>query len=121
MDNPGDRKVIGNNMPRYLYGINLGASYGGFDLNIFLQGTGKRDAWIANTLNMPLYADFKFVPLYDDLSNYWKPADLAAGDYTCSNPNAEFHVFMEIMETKALTIVNRTNFCQMLLIYVLKM
>lgn len=90
VDNPGDRKVIGNNMPRYLYGINLGASYGGFDLNIFLQGTGKRDAWIANTLNMPLYADFKFVPLYDDLSNYWKPADLAAGDYTCSNPNAEF-------------------------------
>ena len=63
VDNPGDRKVIGNNMPRYLYGINLGASYGGFDLNIFLQGTGKRDAWIANTLNMPLYADFKFVRL----------------------------------------------------------
>lgn len=90
VDNPGDRKIIGNNMPRYLYGITLGGSYGGFDLNIFLQGTGKRDAWIANTLIFPLYSDYKFIPLYEGLDNYWKPADLAAGDYTCSNPNAEF-------------------------------
>ena len=42
-DNPGDRKVIGNTTPRYQYGINLGANYAGFDLNVILQGTGKRD------------------------------------------------------------------------------
>ena len=88
--NPGDRKVIGNNTPRYLYGLNLGFNYKGFDLNVFMQGTGKRDTWIANTLTMPLYSDFKFIPLYEGLGNYWKPVDAAAGDYTNANPNAEF-------------------------------
>lgn len=90
LSNPGDRKVIGNNMPRYLYGINLGVNYQGFDLNVFMQGTGKRDAWIANTLTFPMYSDFKFIPLYEGLSNYWQPRDMANGDYTPVNPNAEF-------------------------------
>jgi len=90
VSNPGDRKVIGNRTPRYLYGINLGANYKGFDLNVFMQGTGKRDAWIANTLTFPMYSDFKFIPLYKDLGNYWQPVDAANGDYTAANPNAEF-------------------------------
>ncbi len=90
LENPGDRKILGNRNPRYLYGINLGVGYKGFDLSVFLQGTGKRDAWIANTLTFPLYTDYKFVPLYEGLTNYWKPVDAANGDYTCANPNAEF-------------------------------
>ena len=90
VSNPGDRKVIGNTTPRYLYGINLGLNYKGFDLNVFMQGTGKRDAWIANTLTFPLYSDFKFIPLYEGLGNYWKPVDAAAGDYTCANPDAKY-------------------------------
>lgn len=90
LTNPGDRKVIGNNTPRYLYGINLGVNYQGFDLNVFMQGTGKRDAWIANTLTFPMYSDFKFIPLYKDLGNYWQPVDAANGDYTPVNANAEF-------------------------------
>lgn len=90
LTNPGDRKVIGNETPRYLYGINLGVNYKGFDLNIFMQGTGKRDAWLANTLVFPMYSDFKFIPLYKGLGNYWKPVDAANGDYTAANPDAEF-------------------------------
>ena len=90
VDNPGDRKVIGNSKPRYLYGINLGVNFKGFNLNVFMQGTGKRDAWIANTLTFPLYNDYKFIPLYKGLSNYWKPVDAANGDYTCANPGAQY-------------------------------
>lgn len=90
VSNPGDRKVIGNETPRYLYGINLGADYKGFDLSVFIQGTGKRDKWIANTLTFPLYSDFKFVPLYKGLGDYWQPRDAANGDYTAVNPNAAF-------------------------------
>lgn len=90
LNNPGDRKVIGNTTPRYLYGINLGVSYQGFDLNVFMQGTGKRDAWLANTLTFPMYADFKFIPLYKGLGNYWKPVNAAEGNYAVANPNAEF-------------------------------
>lgn len=88
--NPGDRIKIGNTLPRYLYGITLGLNYAGFDLNVFMEGTGKRDAWIANELSFPLYYDFKFLPLYEGLSNYWKPVDAANGDFTCANPDAEF-------------------------------
>ena len=90
VENPGDRKIIGNSTPRYLYGITLGVDYAGFDLHVFLQGTAKRDAWLANTLTFPLYSDFKFIPLYEGLNNYWRPVDAEAGDYTCANPNAEY-------------------------------
>lgn len=41
LDNPGDQKVIGNSLPKYLYGITLGANYKGFDLNIMMQGTAS--------------------------------------------------------------------------------
>ena len=91
LDNPGDRKIIGNSRPRYVFGLNLGGSFAGFDLNVFLQGTGKRDAWISNSLTVPLSPvtnDVKFVPLYEGLDNYWKPVDAANGDYTAANPDA---------------------------------
>ena len=81
LNNPGDRKVIGNETPRYLYGINLGLNYKGFDLSAFLQGTGKRDKWIANTLTFPLYSDFKFIPLYKGLGDYWMVSAVAKKDF----------------------------------------
>jgi TonB-linked SusC/RagA family outer membrane protein len=43
VDNPGDRQIIGNSMPRYTYGINLDFSMANLSLNLFLQGVGKRD------------------------------------------------------------------------------
>ena len=42
----GDRKIIGNNTPRYNFNINLGGSWKGFDLRLFFQGTMKRDIWL---------------------------------------------------------------------------
>ena len=33
-----DRTILGSQIPKYTYGANLGASYGGFDLSILLQG-----------------------------------------------------------------------------------
>jgi TonB-linked SusC/RagA family outer membrane protein len=44
-DDPGDRKVIGNDTPRYLYSINGGVDYKGFDFSMFWQGVGKREIW----------------------------------------------------------------------------
>lgn len=46
LTDPGDMKIIGNSTPRYEYGISLDASWKGFDLNLFFQGTGKRDLWL---------------------------------------------------------------------------
>ncbi|WP_245576511.1 SusC/RagA family TonB-linked outer membrane protein [Flexithrix dorotheae] len=40
---PGDRKIIGNNSPRYTLGLNAGATYKSFSLSVFFQGVAKRD------------------------------------------------------------------------------
>ena len=43
VDDPGDRRIIGNSQPRYHYGVNLGFSWYGFDVAVFLQGVGRAD------------------------------------------------------------------------------
>ena len=42
----GDLKVIGNSTPRYLFGLDLNASWKGFDVRAFFQGVMKRDYWM---------------------------------------------------------------------------
>ena len=43
LEDPGDRKLIGNSSPRYTYGINIDLEWRNFTLSIFGQGVGKRD------------------------------------------------------------------------------
>ncbi|MDN5217438.1 TonB-dependent receptor [Fulvivirgaceae bacterium BMA12] len=40
-----DRTVIGNQIPKYLFGANFGFGYGNFDLSIILQGVFDVDTW----------------------------------------------------------------------------
>ncbi len=43
VDDPGDRKIIGNTSPRYTYGVNLNVDWKNLSLSMFIQGVGKRD------------------------------------------------------------------------------
>ena len=43
VDDPGDRKIIGNHTPRFRFGINLGLEWKGLDFSMFWQGVAKRD------------------------------------------------------------------------------
>lgn len=43
LNDPGDRKIIGNSTPRYAYGITAGFDYKNVDFEMFWQGIGKRD------------------------------------------------------------------------------
>jgi TonB-linked SusC/RagA family outer membrane protein len=43
LDDPGDRKIIGNNTPRLSFGINTSLAYKNFRLTAFFQGIGKAD------------------------------------------------------------------------------
>lgn len=43
LDDHGDLERIGNESPRYMYGINVGANWNGIGLSVFVQGVGKRD------------------------------------------------------------------------------
>lgn len=51
VDNPGDKKIIGNSTPRFSFGLNLNGAYKNFDLTIFLQGVGKRDIMFSSDAN----------------------------------------------------------------------
>ena len=51
IDNPGDRKIIGNTTPRYSFGLTLNADWKGFDAAVFLQGVGKRDMMFSTSAN----------------------------------------------------------------------
>ena len=45
LDDHGDLKLLGDANPHYFYGIDLTASWKGFDFRCFLQGVVKHDFW----------------------------------------------------------------------------
>ena len=45
LNDHGDLKKIGNNTPRFLFGLDLTADWKGFDFRAFFQGVAKRDYW----------------------------------------------------------------------------
>lgn len=53
VEDPGDRTVIGNLLPRYEYHFRFDLSWKGFDLSLFFQGVGQRDAWSRGPLVSP--------------------------------------------------------------------
>lgn len=70
-NNSGDLKIIGNETPRYNFGIRGTAEYKGFDFTLFFQGTMKRDIIPAKTFYLSHYTSEWSVPQkmnYD----YWR-------------------------------------------------
>jgi TonB-linked SusC/RagA family outer membrane protein len=45
LDDPGDKRIIGNNSPRFPFAVDISLDYKGFDIRAFFQGIGKRDYW----------------------------------------------------------------------------
>ena len=94
LDDPGDRKIIGNSTSRYQFGANLGAGYKGFDLSVMLQGVGKRDVSMGGAALFPFGgagADGVFHPVYYNQTDYWraKSYDPESPDYmVAENPDA---------------------------------
>jgi TonB-linked SusC/RagA family outer membrane protein len=80
VDDPGDRKIIGNNTPRYTYGLSLDAAWKGFDVSLFLQGIGKRDAWISSNY------------FWGNISNVWQVSlfDVHKDRWSENNPDGYF-------------------------------
>ena len=82
-DNPGDRRIIGNNRPRYNYNFRLSAEWKGFDVSAFFQGIGRRD-WYpdteATTFWGPYSRPYESFIEKDFLSQVW----------TEDNPNGYF-------------------------------
>lgn len=76
VDNPGDRRIIGNTTPRYFYGLRMDFGYKGFDLGFFLQGVGQRDLWASGTMFIPGFRNED--AWFEHQMDYW----------TAENPDA---------------------------------
>ncbi len=59
LDKPGDRRVIGNKLPRYNYSIKGDFSWNGIDLSVFFQGVGKLD-WLPSQSCLYFYGPYAF-------------------------------------------------------------
>ncbi|WP_162946629.1 TonB-dependent receptor [Chitinophaga barathri] len=71
--NPGDRKVIGNNTPRYSYSFIGEADWNGFDFYVFLQGVAKRDAWVGSNYFWGIVGDEWQSSPFTVHRNRWTP------------------------------------------------
>lgn len=72
---PGDKRIIGNSMPHYAYGVDLNFNWNGIGLNTFFQGIGKRDFWpgAESGIFWGFYNRWN-QPVYDHINNnYWTP------------------------------------------------
>lgn len=103
LDDPGDRKIIGNTTLRYEYGANMSVGYKGFNLSALLQGVGKRDVFLGGAALYPFAGagtDGVFWPLFYNQTDYWraKSYDPASPDYmVAENPDAElFRIYGQL-------------------------
>jgi TonB-linked SusC/RagA family outer membrane protein len=74
VQNSGDRKVIGNNAPRYQFGFTTSVNWNGFGISAFFQGIGKRDWYFAPEAGLfygPYNRPYGYQPqtMMDDLWN----------------------------------------------------
>jgi TonB-linked SusC/RagA family outer membrane protein len=67
-----DRFVLGNPFPRYTFGLNYDLGYKGFDLNVFVQGVGKRDMDVRGELVEPFHVNYSYV-IFKHQLDYWRP------------------------------------------------
>jgi len=87
IDNHGDMVVLGNNTPRFLFGLNANASWKGFDISMLWQGIAKRDLDVRTrgTFRGPADAAMH-ATCYVDHLDYWRDDTSPLG----ANPDAYF-------------------------------
>jgi len=78
--NSGDRRIIGNSAPRYMYGINLGADWHNISFSVFFQGVGKQQ-WYPSTESEMFWGQYNRpynnIPTFH-LGNMWTPENTNA-------------------------------------------
>lgn len=107
-----DLSIIGNMMPRFEYGFNIGAEFKGFDFSMFFQGVGKRKLWAMGNQVLPGYTSGE--PYYKGADDYWRTdntdafyprpmnySQVASGNYTV---NDRYLLNMAYLRCKTLTI-----------------
>lgn len=82
----GDSKIIGNNSPRFKLGLDLNASWKGFDCRIFFQGVVKRDLWLNDNMFWGASGGIWSSSVFEPHLDFFRPE----GDEWGANLNAYF-------------------------------
>ncbi len=73
VDDPGDRKIIGNEDPRFMYSFTINADWNNFWFTAFFQGVGKHD-WYPSNEASSLWGQYNrpygYLPKWH-IGNYW--------------------------------------------------
>ena len=72
VDSPGDRKIIGNSEPRYIYTLSFSADWNNFFLSAMFDGVGKQDWYPSGESSFwgQYNRPYNQVPVWH-LNNYW--------------------------------------------------
>lgn len=77
--NPGDKVILGNTEPRYMYSFTVNADWNNFFFSAFFQGVGKQD-WFPGR-ESPFWGQYNraynSLPSWH-LNNYWTPENKGA-------------------------------------------
>jgi TonB-dependent starch-binding outer membrane protein SusC len=80
-----DKFILGNPFPRYTFGFTYTMAVKGFDLMLFVQGVGKRDAMIRGEQVEPFHVGYGGT-MYTHQTDYWTP----------TNPDAKYPRLAEV-------------------------
>ncbi|MBS1634131.1 MAG: SusC/RagA family TonB-linked outer membrane protein, partial [Bacteroidetes bacterium] len=106
VDDPGDRKVIGNSTPRYSYSLSLNADWNGIYFSAFVQGVGKQDWWPGSD-NALFWGQYNRP--YNNI-----PKSMIGNIWTEDNPNAYFpryRGYVALSDTRELSVA-QTKYLQ---------
>ncbi len=73
LEDHGDFEVIGNNMPRYSYGLDIGLNWKGLDLSMLWQGVGERQVWLGGNFLFGDFGNYNQITIFDEHLDYWRP------------------------------------------------
>jgi TonB-linked SusC/RagA family outer membrane protein len=104
VDNPGDRRIIGNTSARYNFGLNLGAEWNGIGVSAFIQGVGQRH-WY------PYNGSSFFWGQYDTPYGYMLQAHTGDNVWTEENQNFDaywprYRGYLSANANRAMRVVN---------------
>jgi TonB-linked outer membrane protein, SusC/RagA family len=69
-----DRQILGNAFPRFTFGLTYDVTWKGFDLNMLIQGVGKRTMFLRGELIEPFHANYSYV-IYQHQLDFWTPTN----------------------------------------------
>jgi TonB-linked SusC/RagA family outer membrane protein len=117
VNDPGDRKILGNSLPSFSYGINASIRWYGFDVFAFFQGTGNH-YWYPTGQSMPFWGPYSYPYLTylqkDFLKDVWaednrdayftRPMAYSATSGPLSKVNDRFLQNLRYLRFKNLTV-----------------